>query len=306
VFGIYSSPERRRSLLMKKLSPVTEESVNEIIERDEEYKAPPGERNFGQQTRKTFHLSDFFLEDDGNEDHLRNQIDRVIDLIFGCPFLTPTFEEFAMFQAFSASLRSADLSRQVGAVVAKDGDIISSGANDCPKFGGGLYWPVRDETTWEISDIQGGRDYTLKKDTNAMKKSAIISEVIDGAGLQGEASEALREILTENSLIGDLTEFGRMVHAEMDALLSCSRRGMSCKGATLYVTTFPCHNCAKHIIAAGIEEVVYVEPYPKSKALEFHPDAITVSQSEDGKVKLRPFIGVGPRRFFDLFSMDIG
>ncbi|MDN3612645.1 hypothetical protein QWZ16_23945 [Vibrio ostreicida] len=29
------------------------------------------------------------------------------------------------------------------------------------------------------------------------------------------------------------------------------------------VRLFPCHNCAKHIVASGIKRVVYVEPYPK-------------------------------------------
>lgn len=81
----------------------------------------------------------------------------------------------------------------------------------------------------------------------------------------------------------------------------------------LYCTTFPCHNCAKHIIASGIKRVVYVEPYPKSKALEFHSESIELKSSFDindkicsDKVIFEPFIGVGPRRFLDLFSMNLG
>ncbi|MCX6343754.1 MAG: hypothetical protein NT018_01610 [Armatimonadetes bacterium] len=74
--------------------------------------------------------------------------------------------------------------------------------------------------------------------------------------------------------------------------------------------TFPCHNCAKHIVAAGIERVVYVEPYPKSKAIEFHDDSITLGfkkkDSKSKSVTFEPFVGVGPRRFFDLFSMRLG
>src|SRR5690606_14210502 len=78
-------------------------------------------------------------------------------------------------------------------------------------------------------------------------------------------------------------------------------------GATIYCTTFPCHNCAKHIIAAGITRVVFVEPYEKSKAAEFHSDAITVGfGSGSGTVQFEPFVGIGPRRFFDLFSMRFG
>ena len=43
----------------------------------------------------------------------------------------------------------------------------------------------------------------------------------------------------------------------------------------MYVTTFPCHNCAKHIIAAGLERVVYLEPYPKSRAKTLYDEDIT-------------------------------
>ena len=71
----------------------------------------------------------------------------------------------------------------------------------------------------------------------------------------------------------------------------------------MYVTTFPCHNCAKHIIAAGIKKVVYIEPYPKSKALKFYKKEITQDRKVQDKVLFTPFTGVGPHRFVDLFSM---
>ena len=69
-------------------------------------------------------------------------------------------------------------------------------------------------------------------------------------------------------------------------------------------------NCAKHVIAAGIDRVVYVEPYPKSKALEFHDDSAFMAAEDrpDGKEKhvlFEPFVGIGPRRFFDVFSMRL-
>jgi hypothetical protein len=50
-----------------------------------------------------------------------------------------------------------------------------------------------------------------------------------------------------------------------------------------------------------------VEPYPKSKAAEFHSDSISLGFLEKAKtVHFEPFVGVGPRRFFDLFSMRLG
>jgi hypothetical protein len=64
---------------------------------------------------------------------------------------------------------------------------------------------------------------------------------------------------------------------------------------------------AKHIVAAGIVRVVYIEPYPKSKAAEFHDDAICLGFSDGSDlVHFEPFVGVGPRRFFDLFSIRLG
>jgi hypothetical protein len=56
---------------------------------------------------------------------------------------------------------------------------------------------------------------------------------------------------------------------------------------------------------------VYIEPYPKSKATKLHPDAIDVEKlpnaAEAGtKIPFESFIGVGPRRFSQLFSMAQG
>jgi hypothetical protein len=96
----------------------------------------------------------------------------------------------------------------------------------------------------------------------------------------------------------------------MEALLSCARTGVSPRGGTLYSTTFPCHNCAKHIVAAGVSRVVFVEPYPKSLAVELHSDSIILANEMKtgegkGKVRFEPFVGVGARRFMDLFSMTL-
>jgi hypothetical protein len=52
---------------------------------------------------------------------------------------------------------------------------------------------------------------------------------------------------------------------------------------------------------------VFIEPYQKSKAIEFHSDSITVGFNPAKEtVHFEPFVGVGPRRFFDLFSVRLG
>ena len=52
------------------------------------------------------------------------------------------------------------------------------------------------------------------------------------------------------------TKYQYVVHAELNAILNAS--GKSLSGSTLYVGLFPCHECAKAIIQAGIKDVVYL------------------------------------------------
>ncbi len=297
LIGVFSSQEKRKNYLIGK--DMTESQAEELIERDADEK-----HGHGQHTRDTFQMADFFIDRDSNIERVKKSIWRILDLIFGNPYLTPTFDEFAMFMAFASSLRSADLSRQVGAVIACDNEIIASGANDCPQKGGGLYWPVFDETNKEICDVSRGRDYTRGGDSNKIEQARIINDIIGELDLDSKTKKIIKEKL-EASRIKDITEYGRVVHAEMEALLMCARTNTSARGGVMYCTTFLCHNCAKHIIAAGIKKVFYIEPYPKSKAFEFHDDAISDDPAREDRVAFLPFMGIGPRRFFELFSVSL-
>lgn len=55
---------------------------------------------------------------------------------------------------------------------------------------------------------------------------------------------------------GDNTKYPFVVHAELNAILNSN--GKSLHGAKLYVALFPCNECAKAIIQAGIGEVIYL------------------------------------------------
>ncbi|HFZ0510747.1 TPA: deaminase [Escherichia coli] len=112
------------------------------------------------------------------------------------------------------------------------------------------------------------------------------------------------QTIIKNSRLKDLIEFSRAVHAEMHAILGASRvAGERILGGKIFVTTYPCHSCARHIIASGISEVYFIEPYRKSLALKLHSDAMTESVIEtDEKVKLIQFDGVAPTRFLELFE----
>lgn len=51
------------------------------------------------------------------------------------------------------------------------------------------------------------------------------------------------------------------VHAEQNALMDCAKRGVSCKGATAYITHYPCIICTRLMLAADIKEIKYFEDY---------------------------------------------
>lgn len=79
---------------------------------------------------------------------------------------------------------------------------------------------------------------------------------------------------------------------------------MSVAGSRLFSTTFPCHNCAKHIVAAGIREVIYIEPYPKSQVAALFSDSIALDRPPTAnQVAFSSFVGFAPTQFADLFQM---
>lgn len=297
LLGIFS-PRAAREEHLKKLG-ASARDVNRLIARDEH---EPSES--GQQLRSTFHLADVFLEVGGTARMaFEDALDRALKLFFGVEIMTPTVDEFGMFQAFATALRSAQLARQVGAAVLSDrGDVLAVGVNEVPRPGGGLYWE---------GDAPDGRDHRRGRDSSDEAEEEIVREILertrrDWLSLPAEKRRALEEDLRarlRGSRIASLTEFGRAVHAEAEAIVSATRMGISTAHATLYCTTFPCHVCAKHIVAAGIGRVLYIEPYPKSRVSTLYGDSISLEETEAGKVCFAPFVGVAPRRYVELFSM---
>jgi hypothetical protein len=94
----------------------------------------------------------------------------------------------------------------------------------------------------------------------------------------------------------------------MAALSDAARLGRSVENGVLYCTTFPCHMCAKHIVASGISNVVFLEPYPKSLTVALHSDSVQVEGADRGEFQEYPcvefdhFFGVTPRRYREVFE----
>lgn len=277
----------------KALNLITKDDHDDVVE-------------WGQNVRETFPLADLFVEENPSPEDMT----RLVDLLLGFPNISPKKDEFAVFQAEAASLRSSDLGRQVGAVITTDdGDVIAVGVNEVPKALGGQYWPT---------DSPKDRDLERGHDSVGEFRNIIARHLIDRlrelgwlssetlAANPAELGEKLsRDFGRSGSLLGGLLEFGRPVHAEMAALMSAARRGVGVDRCTLYSTTFPCHICAKHIISAGIKRVVYVHPYSKSRVRQLHDDAVSLDgESTSGagpKVAFEQYLGVAPRRYLQLF-----
>lgn len=60
-----------------------------------------------------------------------------------------------------------------------------------------------------------------------------------------------------------------VIHAEANAILKCAKNGLSCNGATMYITHSPCKDCSKLILQSGIKRLVYDEFYKDSDGLDF-------------------------------------
>ena len=58
------------------------------------------------------------------------------------------------------------------------------------------------------------------------------------------------------------------VHAEQNAIADCASRGVCVKGATAYITHYPCLNCAKILSASGIKEVRFAREYRNNTLVE--------------------------------------
>ncbi|WP_153065310.1 anti-phage dCTP deaminase [Xanthomonas campestris] len=262
----------------------------------------------GQQLEKTLHQADFFISNaHNNYDSRAVALRRFVGLIHGDNGLTPTPKERGMFAAFTAGLRSACLSRQVGAaIMSADGSLISTGCNDVPRAGGGLYEAGSNDQRCFFQNGFCHNDH--HKD--ALKQD--ISRILVDGGLDVGMANKLADSIKKETRIGSLIEFSRAVHAEMDAIVSVARQGTAkVAGAIMFTTTYPCHNCARHIVAAGIKIVYFIEPYEKSLASDLHNDSITHDPTSEPaweafdsaqKVAFIQFEGVSPKKYSEFFQ----
>lgn len=332
VVSAFSSEANRRAVVRQELEAecreadrdVLDEQVNELLMRDQGIGADARDVLSGVDEAvrlsisRTFHEADLFVDVDRGREQAGWEIERFVRLIFSDPMPTMTKEEVGMGHAFVASLQSGSVARRVGASVLIEGQVVVSGRNDRPRAGGGqVYYGEAAPTAGDEQDRQQEASDRERRDVardllHRLLASPEWRNLAEEAGLavQGRTSEEWAELAetaasvasVRDSRVFDLIEFIPVVHAEMSAITTAARAGVPLNGGTLYTTTFPCHECTRHIIAAGIGRVVYLEPYPKSRAAELFAGEITLGESDAETVKYVAFMGVAPRAQGALFS----
>ena len=131
----------------------------------------------------------------------------------------PSWEDYFMDIARLVASRSTCLRRQVGAVIVKDKNVLTTGYNGTP------------------SGVRHCQE-----------------------------TGCLREKLQVPS--GQRHELCRGLHAEQNAIIQAAKHGVNISGGTLFCTNAPCVICAKMLINAGLNRIVYLEGYPDDLARE--------------------------------------
>lgn len=112
----------------------------------------------------------------------------------------------------------------------------------------------------EMSAIWAKNSYCKRRQVGALlvKNRMIISDGFNGtpSGFENQCEDDTN------------TTKPYVLHAEANAITKVAKSGNSSEGATLYITTAPCIECAKLIIQSGIVRVVYGEEYRKSEGIE--------------------------------------
>ena len=143
--------------------------------------------------------------------------------------------------------------------------------------------PSYDEYFMEMAHLVAKRSTCLRRKVGAIlvKDKHILSTGYNGApkGLK-HCSEVgcLRKELGIPS--GERHEICRGLHAEQNAIIQAAVFGISIKNSVLYCTNTPCVVCAKMLINAGVDEIVYSGEYPDDLAKKI------ISES---KIKIRNF-----------------
>ncbi|MBU0680013.1 MAG: hypothetical protein KKD73_01195 [Proteobacteria bacterium] len=293
--------------------------------RDQGHKIKSNEF-YKQNVSKCVFLSDISINNDDNTRILKRKLSRYFSLLCQPGCITPSSDEMFMHQAYTLSLKSNCISRQVGAIIiGPEGYIVGAGWNDVGS--GQIPCGLRrvgdldcSENPFPIAPTKEAQNFVsfiqlnatnpthnfCYKDSYSMftttKKTdnlTSLSEWESKHEISPEAHTELSSLITSN-LSPKRLEYCRALHAEENAILqNAILGGVGIKGGTIFSTTFPCELCAKKIYQSGIKKVVYTEPYPESISEDvFFKDGSHI-------VQLEQFEGVKSHSYYRLYKATV-
>lgn len=259
------------------------------FERDDRRDADE-ELPYGQQVEKCVQAADYLV---WNERELRpdtvrsnNIWDKLapdIALMRGIAGRYPTSSETYITSAYATAHSSRCLKRFVGAViVSEDGRPLSMGYNENPISMSPCeiqYNYCYKDANMEARLEERGKTYcpSCGHAHDQLKKPWRCEHCGDNLKLALFPSRNI--------------ELCTAIHAEERAIRSLGDRPAG--GSTLYVTTFPCLQCSRYIVDAGITRVVYVEAYPVKESADF---------LQQNNIVVEPFEGFKARAFNRIFK----
>lgn len=281
---------------------------------------------YKQNVSECVHLSDIAVNNDSSRLYiLKRKLSKFFALICRPGCIAPSREELFMQQAYSMSVRSNCISRQVGAVIVGQRNyIVGAGWNDVGagqvpcglrRFsdisGVDTPFPIAKEKEKAdfavfLQNIEGdfpGHSFCFKdayskfETTRKMKKLG--NRLINDHLINEESLDQITDMVV-SGLSPKLLQYCRALHAEENAILQNSiLGGIGIENATIYTTTFPCELCAKKIYQSRIKKVVYSEPYPESISEDvFFKDG-------SHSIELVQFEGVKSHSYYRLYKSPI-
>jgi deoxycytidylate deaminase/dephospho-CoA kinase len=245
----------------------------------------------GQQVGRCVANSDYVLVNsdpltpgDRRDAVLWEKLEGPIELMRGTRKENPKEHEAHMAEAYALSHRSRCLKRHVGAIIIDGNGLpLSSGFNENPvgmlpcmfQFNNTCY---KDNLMHE--KLEKMRDFYCPQCGGPVPKTQ-----------KPWKCPKCRVDLKKQFFPSRNMEFCTALHAEERAVRSL--HGRSAEGGTMYVTAFPCLQCARYVVDAGIKKIVYVEAYPVKEAYDY----LILN-----KVQVEPFNGFKARPFHIIFQ----
>jgi len=124
--------------------------------------------------------------------------------------------------------------------------------------------PDNDTYFMRMAELVATRSTCLRRHVGAVivKEKRVLTTGYNGAPRGLRHCDEVGCVRQQNNIeSGTRHELCRGVHAEQNAVIQGAYFGVSIKGATIYTTNFPCVLCAKILLNAGIEEIVYSDTY---------------------------------------------